>query len=73
MAFAEAAGWLAHAHAWVHPLDLALRDAGLTARTALAAVGAGHRALPQTFAGRRRASRLGRSAVRGDGRAATAR
>ena len=26
MAAAEAAGWLAHAHAWVHPLDLALRD-----------------------------------------------
>src|SRR5579884_2949995 len=26
MAFAEAAGWLAYAHAWVHPLDLALRD-----------------------------------------------
>ncbi len=51
MAFAEAAGWLAHAHAWVHPLDLALRVLGLTAPTALAAVGAGHRALPQTFAG----------------------
>ena len=51
MAFAEAAGWLAHAHAWVHPLDLALRAAGLTASTALAAVGRGHRALPQTFAG----------------------
>jgi hypothetical protein len=51
MAFAEAAGWLAHAHAWVHPLDLALRALGLTAPTALAAVGAGHRALPQTFAG----------------------
>ena len=32
MAIAEAAGWLAHAHAWVHPLDLALRDAGLTAQ-----------------------------------------
>ncbi len=41
MAFAEAAGWLAHTHAWVHPLDLALRDLGLTAPTALAAVGAG--------------------------------
>jgi hypothetical protein len=51
MAVAEAAGWLAHAHAWVHPLDLALRDLGLTASTALAAVGAGHRVLPQTFAG----------------------
>jgi hypothetical protein len=51
MAVAEAAGWLAHTHAWVHPLDLTLRTLGLTAPTALAAVGAGHRALPQTFAG----------------------
>ena len=51
MAFAEAAGWLAHAHAWVHPHDLALRTLGLTAPTVLAAVGAGHRTLPQTFAG----------------------
>ena len=32
---------------------------GLTARTALAAVGAGHRALPQTFAGPADAARLG--------------
>src|SRR5689334_18086473 len=47
----EAAGFLACAHAWVHPLDLALRAAGLTASTALAAVGAPRRALPQTFAG----------------------
>ena len=23
-------GWLAHAHTWIHPRDLALRDAGLT-------------------------------------------
>ena len=51
MATAEAAGWLAHAHAWVHPLDLSLRAAGLTASTALAAVGHGARSLPQTFAG----------------------
>ena len=51
MATAEAAGWLAHAHAWVHPLDLSLRAAGLTASTALAAVGRGERSLPQTFAG----------------------
>ena len=51
MATAEAAGWLAHAHAWVHPLDLSLRAAGLTASTALAAVGHGERSLPQTFAG----------------------
>jgi hypothetical protein len=51
MAFAEAAGWLAHSHAWVHPLDLALRDLGLTGTYAVAARGAGRRALPQTFAG----------------------
>ena len=51
MATAEAAGWLAHAHAWVHPLDLSLRAAGLTASAALAAVGHGQRSLPQTFAG----------------------
>jgi HTH DNA binding domain len=51
MATAEAAGWLAHAHAWVHPLDLSLRAAGLTASAALAAVGHGPRSLPQTFAG----------------------
>ncbi len=31
LALTEAAGWLAHAHAWVHPLDLALRAADLTA------------------------------------------
>ena len=49
LAYAEAAGFLAHAHAWAHPLDLALRDAGLTASTALAATGAGRRTLPQTF------------------------
>jgi hypothetical protein len=30
MAYREAAGWLAHAHIWIHPQDLALRDAGLT-------------------------------------------
>lgn len=30
MAFQEASGWLTHAEAWVHPLDLALRDLGLT-------------------------------------------
>jgi hypothetical protein len=50
LALTEAAGWLAHAHAWVHPLDLALRDAGLTAPAALAALGAGARALPHTIA-----------------------
>jgi hypothetical protein len=30
MAWREAAGWLAHAHAWADPRDLALRDLGLT-------------------------------------------
>jgi len=40
LALAEAAGWLAHAQSWVHPLDLALRAAGLTAPAALAASGA---------------------------------
>jgi hypothetical protein len=30
VAYREAAGWLAHSHTWVHPRDLALRDAGLT-------------------------------------------
>lgn len=30
MSYREAAGWLAHAHIWIHPQDLALRDAGLT-------------------------------------------
>jgi HTH DNA binding domain len=50
LALSEAAGWLAHAQAWVHPLDLALRDAGLSAPAALAALGAGARALPHTLA-----------------------
>jgi hypothetical protein len=50
MAFAEAAGWLAHAHAWVHPLDLALRDLDLTGTYAVAATGGGPRVMPHTFA-----------------------
>ena len=50
MAYAEAAGWLAHSHAWVHPLDLALGDLDLTGSTALAATGSGSRSLPHTFA-----------------------
>jgi DNA binding protein with HTH domain len=40
MAWREAAGWLSHAHIWIHPQDLALRDAGLTGSYA-AAVRAG--------------------------------
>ena len=57
LALTEAAGFLAHAHVWVHPLDLALREAGLTAPAALAALGAGARALPYTIA--QPAGRLG--------------
>jgi HTH DNA binding domain len=30
MSYREASGWLSHSHVWVHPQDLALRDAGLT-------------------------------------------
>jgi len=37
MAFGEAAGWLSHAHIWIHPQDLALRDAGLTGSYGVAA------------------------------------
>lgn len=39
IAFREAAGWLAHAQAWVHPLDLCLRDLGLTGSYMAAAAG----------------------------------
>lgn len=38
MALQEAAGWLAHADAWIHPLDLALRDMGLTGSFLAAAI-----------------------------------
>lgn len=49
LAFREAAGWLAHAEAWVHPLDLALRDLGLTGSYAAAALsGRVRSALPAT-------------------------
>jgi hypothetical protein len=30
IAYREAAGWVAHTHTWIHPRDLALRDAGRT-------------------------------------------
>jgi HTH DNA binding domain len=30
MSYREASGWLAHAHVWIHPHDLALRDRGVT-------------------------------------------
>lgn len=36
LAFREAAGWLAHQGHWIHPVDLALRDAGLTGSYAAA-------------------------------------
>jgi hypothetical protein len=38
LAFREAAGWLGHAHTWLHPRDLALRDAGVTGSYAAAAL-----------------------------------
>jgi len=38
IAYREAAGWLAYAHTWIHPRDLALRDAGLTGSYAVAAL-----------------------------------
>ena len=37
LAWREASGWLAHAHAWAHPLDLALHDLGLTLSFEIAA------------------------------------
>ena len=36
LSFREAAGWLAHQGYWIHPIDLALRDAGLTGSYAAA-------------------------------------
>jgi hypothetical protein len=39
MAYLEAAGWLRHAHVWIHPWDLALRDNALTGSYAAAAAG----------------------------------
>src|SRR5271168_4133017 len=39
LAFREAAGWLAHQGHWVHPIDLALRDGGLTGSYAAARLG----------------------------------
>jgi HTH DNA binding domain len=49
LALREAAGWLAHQGAWVHPTDLALREAGLTGSyTAAAITGRLRSALPAT-------------------------
>jgi hypothetical protein len=39
LAFREAAGWLAHQGHWIHPIDLTLRDAGLTGSYAAARLG----------------------------------
>ena len=56
IALAEAAGWLAFAHAWADPRDLCLRDLGLTGSYAIATrVGRPVRDMPNTFA--RRATR----------------
>ncbi|MCW3476906.1 helix-turn-helix domain-containing protein [Limobrevibacterium gyesilva] len=40
LAYREAAGWLAHHGHWIHPVDLALRDAGLTGSYTAARLGA---------------------------------
>ena len=52
MAWREAAGWLAHAHAWADPRDLALRNLGLTGSYTIATMVGD---LPNTYA--RRATR----------------
>jgi HTH DNA binding domain len=39
LSYLEAAGWLRHAHVWIHPWDLALRDNALTGSYAAAAAG----------------------------------
>lgn len=39
LSFLEAAGWLAQQGGWVHPVDLALRDAGVTGSIAAASLG----------------------------------
>jgi hypothetical protein len=38
IAYREATGWLAHIRTWIHPRDLALRDAGLTGSYVVAAL-----------------------------------
>jgi hypothetical protein len=49
LALREAAGWLALRGAWVHPLDLALRELGLTGAFDIAAhAGRARRAMPNT-------------------------
>jgi len=39
LSYLEAAGWLRHAHLWIHPWDLALRDHGATTSYGAAAFG----------------------------------
>jgi HTH DNA binding domain len=39
MSYLEAAGWLRHAHVWIHPWDLALRDHGAMTSYGAAAFG----------------------------------
>jgi hypothetical protein len=51
MSYLEASGWLRHAHLWIHPWDLALRDHG--AMTSYGAAARGDRlatVLPATMA-----------------------
>ena len=51
MSYQEASGWLAHSHTWIHPQDLALRDAGLTSSySAAAQIGRLEGELPATAA-----------------------
>ena len=52
MALREAAGWLAFRHAWVHPLDLALRGAGVLGTFTNAQSGFAARAMPHTVGAR---------------------
>jgi hypothetical protein len=60
MAYSEASGWLAFVHAWVDPLDLALRDLNLTGSYTIATrAGRPALALPNT------ASRQAHQAVAG--------
>ena len=51
LAYREAAGWLAQAHMWIHPRDLALRDGAMTGSYGIAALaGRLDTALPATVA-----------------------
>ena len=50
MGWREAAGWLSSVTAWAHPLDLALRAAGVLGSFAGAGKGFPGRAMPHTYA-----------------------